>query len=314
MLPQNSLNRCYQKPFPLVSFAGQPIFDSQDALRTVLNTLTRHLRDSHMRLHELLHEIRTLQQAIETKLQQQRHEIEKKRYYLHYVMHDVKNALSGIVSCTELMQGKNLTPQEHAEFAGILASEIERVIGMTQDLVDFAYGRQQMVHVQPCQINDFLADVVPIIEHILAGRPITLSLNVQYTGQINIDAEKMKSVILNIAYNACDAMPDGGHLTITVRAVDAMIHWEFVDTGCGMPPELQAHFLEPFVTAGKPHGTGLGMAIVKEIVDAHHGHIDVESELGKGTMIRIILPSHLPADQDRDLNFAQDLIYGAAKH
>ena len=112
----------------------------------------------------------------------------------------------------------------------------------------------------------------------------------QYRGHVCLDVEKMEQAFLNIVYNARDAMPDGGTLTISTKQIDAMVCIEFTDTGCGMSPELQAHFLEPFVTAGKPSGTGLGMAIVKEILDAHHGRIEVASAVNAGTTIRVCLP------------------------
>ena len=87
-----------------------------------------------------------------------------------------------------------------------------------------------------------------------------------------------------------DAMPEGGTLTITSQYVNDLIQFEFTDTGIGMSPELQTHFLKPFVTAGKVNGVGLGMAIVMDILDEHQGHIEVQSVGGKGTTIRISLP------------------------
>ena len=69
-----------------------------------------------------------------------------------------------------------------------------------------------------------------------------------------------------------------------------MVQFEFIDTGCGIPPELQTRMFQPLVTEGKPHGTGLGMAFVKDILDKHHAHIEVESVVGQGTTIRILLP------------------------
>jgi signal transduction histidine kinase len=104
----------------------------------------------------------------------------------------------------------------------------------------------------------------------------------------------MKRVFMNIVTNARDAMPDGGALTITSQLVNDMIQFAFIDTGCGMPPELQARMFEPYVTEGKSHGTGLGMAIVKDILDKHHAQIEVESVVSQGTTIRIALPRIQP--------------------
>jgi two-component system NtrC family sensor kinase len=102
----------------------------------------------------------------------------------------------------------------------------------------------------------------------------------------------MKRVFMNIVDNARDAMPDGGVLRITSRLVGDRIQFEIADTGHGIPPELQAHIFEPGVTEGKLYGTGLGMAIVKDILDQHHAHINIQSTSGEGTTIRISLPQN----------------------
>ena len=278
-----------QQVFLLNSLRTQPIFENSSSLMNVVNRLIQ-IKGSNMWLHELLHAVRTLQQTLEAQLQHQRAEIEKKRCYVHYLMHDVKNALTGIVSCAEVLGVGELEPEEKEEFFRIIASEIERVVGMTQDLMDFASGKHQALQLQSLHVNDFMQSLLSIIKHALAGRNISIQLDLQYTGQFQVDVEKMKCVFLNIVYNARDAMPDGGSLTITSRIVNDVIQFEFTDTGCGMSPELQARFLEPFVTAGKPNGTGLGMAIVKDILDQHHGRIEAESAVAKGTTIHISLP------------------------
>jgi len=127
-------------------------------------------------------------------------------------------------------------------------------------------------------------------------RNISIHTNLSYTGKCQIDVTKMKRVFMNILWNARDAMPEGGTLTITSRLIDDIVQIEFADTGCGMSPELQTRFLEPLVTEGKPHGTGLGMTIVKEILDQHQGHISVKSLVGEGSTLRISLPRRMCND------------------
>jgi signal transduction histidine kinase len=85
-------------------------------------------------------------------------------------------------------------------------------------------------------------------------------------------------------------MPEGGALTITSRQEEAGVHFEVMDTGRGMSAEVQARIFEPLFTDGKSNGTGLGMMIVKEILDAHQARIDIDSEIGRGTTIHIFLP------------------------
>jgi signal transduction histidine kinase len=85
-------------------------------------------------------------------------------------------------------------------------------------------------------------------------------------------------------------MPNGGSLTVSTVQENGFVRTDFKDTGSGMPEEVQKRIFEPFMTYGKKHGTGLGMAIVKKVIDDHKGKIEIESETGKGTTIKIYLP------------------------
>jgi signal transduction histidine kinase len=85
-------------------------------------------------------------------------------------------------------------------------------------------------------------------------------------------------------------MPNGGSLTVSTIQDNGFVRTDFTDTGSGMPEEVKKRIFEPFMTYGKKHGTGLGMAIVKKVIDDHKGKIEIESEMGKGTTIKIYLP------------------------
>jgi signal transduction histidine kinase len=209
------------------------------------------------------------------------------------VMHDVKNALTGIRTCADVLSYDDLAPGEREEFAQMIAQEIERLVDMTQEVLDMSSGGSQRVSKQKCDVKTLIQGIFPIVERDFARRSISVHREFHYTGEVYVDINKMKRVFLNIATNARDAMPDGGVFTMTSRQVGDTIQFTFTDTGCGMSPELQARFLDPFVTAGKPHGTGLGMAIVKTILDQHQAQLAVQSALGAGTTIRIALPQRI---------------------
>jgi signal transduction histidine kinase len=112
----------------------------------------------------------------------------------------------------------------------------------------------------------------------------------RFKGKVKLDQDKVVRVFYNIASNARDAMPQGGKLTVRTEAADGFVKVEFVDTGSGMPEEVKKKIFEPFMTYGKKHGTGLGMAIVKKVIDDHKGKIEIDSEMGKGTTIRMLFP------------------------
>ena len=103
----------------------------------------------------------------------------------------------------------------------------------------------------------------------------------------------MAQVLINLMINAADAMPGGGRLTIRCRTGNhgQSVLLDVIDTGTGIAPEHLPHIFEPFYTTkSKGGGTGLGLAVVSRIVQAHHGTIEVDSEMGKGTRFRITLP------------------------
>jgi signal transduction histidine kinase len=121
-------------------------------------------------------------------------------------------------------------------------------------------------------------------------RKIALVRNYHAQGTMKVDPEKIVRVFHNLAGNAADAMPKGGELLVTTQQANGNTTIEFRDTGHGMSDEVKARVFEPFFTAGKRHGTGLGMSIVKKIIDDHHGRIEIDSEPDKGTTVRLILP------------------------
>jgi len=207
------------------------------------------------------------------------------------IVHDVKNAFTAIRSCAEVIGDDALNPHDRKDFAQLIVNEIDRGVGMTQELLDFTSGKHRALNLQPSDISGLLEEMTTFVRQDLHIRQIALHTDFHETGiPLLVDAEKMRRVFLNIITNARDAMPDGGNLTIASYIKDEQICIDFSDTGCGMSPELQAHIFEPMVTQGKAHGTGLGMAIVKDILDAHQAKIYVQSEVGKGTMIRIMFP------------------------
>jgi two-component system, NtrC family, sensor kinase len=132
--------------------------------------------------------------------------------------------------------------------------------------------------------------VLDYIEKDLDKNNIKLKKFAQFKGMVNIDQDKMVRVFYNIASNARDAMPQGGSLTVTTIEEHGYVRIDFTDTGTGMPEEVKKRIFEPFMTYGKKHGTGLGMSIVKKVIDDHNGKIEINSVMGKGTTITIYLP------------------------
>jgi signal transduction histidine kinase len=208
-----------------------------------------------------------------------------------YVMHDLKSSLHVIRRCAESISNDEHKPAEKKNSAQAIMHEIERITGMTQEFWELSQGQKGMLNLQTLSVEDFVQDFLSIIERDFTNQQISIRSDLQYTGQFTIDVDKMKRVFINIVDNARQAMPEGGVLTITSCLVnDDDVQFEFIDEGDGISPDLQAHMFDPFVSGDKSQGTGLGMTIVKKIIDEHHAYVDVQSVIEKGTTIRISLP------------------------
>ncbi len=205
------------------------------------------------------------------------------------IIHDIKNPMGVVRLSAQIIQKKS-GDQEIVGIAEEMVRQIDRFVAMAQEILDFSRG-VSAVNIQPVSVAEFIEIVNASIGNELSRRNVKMVVNLQYYNSLMIDQEKMLRAVYNIAANAADAMPNGGTLTITISQSDGNVVLSFADTGSGMPPDIKAKIFEPFVTYGKRHGTGLGMSIVKKIVDDHKGVIEIHSEVDKGTSVRIALPN-----------------------
>ena len=247
------------------------------------------IAESTVESSELVREISALQHHLKESVQQRTGSSEKERCQ---VMHEIKNALTGILTCAHALNGEKLEQGDRQEFLQLIGCEIGRIVGMTEELIDCDEKQRDRLSLQYFSVEMFLATLMPLVrDYTLSKQNIELHVDAQYPGPIQVDVEKLQKIFMNVIYNARDAMPNGGSLTIRSGLVDTeTLLFEFIDTGCGMSPEMQEQIFEPFATEGKALGTGVGMTIVKEMVELHQGRVEVESVLGEGTEVRIWLP------------------------
>lgn len=204
------------------------------------------------------------------------------------IIHDIKNPMGVLRLSAQVIKGKTGDP-EIVKISEEMVRQIDRFVAMSQEILDFSRGVNAM-NIEDVSVPEFMETARVVLANDLAAQNIKVESNIQYTGLMAIDQEKMLRVFYNLASNAADAMPQGGTLTIGVDRKEYTVVIEFVDTGTGMPPEIRSRVFEPFVTHGKRYGTGLGMSIVKKIIDDHKGSVEVESDEGKGTTVRVLLP------------------------
>jgi PAS domain S-box-containing protein len=220
------------------------------------------------------------------------------------IAHDFNNLLGVILGYIQVIKRTLVPGNSLYEYAEEIEKASRRAVSLTRQLL--AFSRQQVLEPVVLILNTLVADMEKMLPRLI-GEDIDLKLMLAPTlGQVKADPGQLEQVLMNLAVNARDAMPDGGKLTIQtanaeidaafVREHPGSIAGEYVmlavtDTGTGMDPETQAQIFEPFFTTkGRDKGTGLGLATVYGVVKQSNGYITVESEIGKGSLFTIYLP------------------------
>ena len=208
------------------------------------------------------------------------------------IIHDFKYPMATIRGMAEWVKYKHPEP-ETTENVQIIVDEVDRLVEMTAEVLDYCRSKTQL-NPEPTQLHLFFDDVLKPLRLDFERRGIRLETHVHHTDAIPLDRRRFLRVIYNLAGNAADAMPGGGALRLHVAREGDEVHIQVADSGCGIPPESQEKVWQPFVTMGKKHGTGLGLPIVRKIIEDHGGTITLQSEVGKGTTFAIRLPIQSP--------------------
>ncbi len=221
------------------------------------------------------------------------------------VAHDFNNILGAIMLQSELIITVENTPPEVRDGLHQIHSAAERAANLIRQLLMFS--RKQVIQARELDLNEAVTSLAKMLQRII-GEDIQLQLHLHPLPLITrADASMLDQILMNLAVNARDAMPGGGHLVVETdeKNVDenlARLHPDAVpgryvclsvsDTGTGISPENMARIFEPFFTTKEPgKGTGIGLATVFGIAKQHGGFIKVESEVGNGTKFEIFLPA-----------------------
>ncbi len=213
------------------------------------------------------------------------------------VAHEVRNPLGVIFNAVASLR-RMLQPEgDTAMLLDILSEESDRLNRMVGDLLDYTRPREVML--QQEDVQQVLKDALEAARGLqLASGGVEFSAEVEPgLPQVPVDRRLLRQALLNVLVNALQSMPQGGtvrvHARLEGRAGRGAVRIDVADQGCGIPNELLHRVFEPFFTT-KAQGTGLGLAVVKRILDAHHGEMAVESSPGHGTTFTFRFPLHQP--------------------
>ncbi len=220
------------------------------------------------------------------------------------IAHDFNNLLGVIIGYSQLLKRGLGMNSRLAEYATEIEKAGERAAALTRQLL--AFSRQQILTLTVLNMNELVADMQKMLPRLI-GADIAVSVAMgEDLGSVKVDRNQIEQVILNLAVNAQDAMPEGGKLRIETSNVDLdevyarhhdgarpgrYVRLAVIDSGMGMDPETLAHIFEPFFTTkelGK--GTGLGLATVYGVVKQSGGYIAVQSTPGAGASFEVFLP------------------------
>ncbi|MCG6533741.1 MAG: chorismate synthase [Syntrophales bacterium LBB04] len=221
------------------------------------------------------------------------------------VAHDFNNILTAIIGYSEISLLKLPKGDSLHDYINIILNAAIKAADLTKQLL--AFSRKQVMELQVINLAESVTGMAKILARTIR-EDITLYLQTETpVRNVLADPVHLEQIIMNLAVNARDAMPEGGTLTIGIDDIEldeayayanvgvvpgSYVMLSFADTGCGMTPEVQAHIFEPFYTTKKAgEGTGLGLSTVYGIVRQMSGHIDLVSETGKGSIFKIYLPA-----------------------
>jgi two-component system cell cycle sensor histidine kinase/response regulator CckA len=202
------------------------------------------------------------------------------------IAHDFNNVMTAVSGCADLLLQEIPEGDARRDRVEVIAQSAARATDLTRQLL--AFSRRQVFRLEPLDLVDIVSKLRPMLERLLPPN-VVVDYDLTEGAVARIDGAQFEQVVLNLALNARDSMPDGGRLTISVRGAGDAAELVVADDGAGMDESTQAHIFEPFFTS-KASGTGLGLATVDGIVAQSGGTIEVASSPGEGSVFVIRLP------------------------
>jgi len=213
------------------------------------------------------------------------------------ILHDIRNPISVIKAYADMLilsPGDASTDEASKEtkYLDKIRFETERLNQLANELLDYSRGEIRL-DMGIVSIPDFFREICDFTDHRFTSKDIEVECIHDYDGQVIMDHKRMLRVFANLLENARKALGRQGSCKVSAVQENKMIKFSVRDDGSGMSPEVLDHIFEPFYSSSPNGGTGLGMAIVKSVVEAHHGTVEIESSEGQGTEVLIRMPLRL---------------------
>ena len=196
------------------------------------------------------------------------------------IVHDLRNPLAAIYGGSEMLVDRELPPSHVRRLAANIYQASRRIQELLQDLLDVSRGKSRPM--EACRLREAASAACEALGGAAESQGVSLQLNIPAEIELPLDRSRMERVFVNLISNALEAMPGGGEVRLSATMEKDTVLVQVADNGPGISPEIRSQLFQPFVSAGKRNGLGLGLALTRQTVQDHGGEIWVESEPGQG--------------------------------
>jgi signal transduction histidine kinase len=204
------------------------------------------------------------------------------------IVHDLRNPLAAIYGGAEMLVDRDLPPGHVKRLAGNIYQASRRIQELLQDLLDVS--RLKTRAPEMCRLREVVSAACDAAAPLAESQHIQLRLSVPAEIELPLERSRMERTFLNLIVNSLEAMPGGGEVQISAALQEGSVLIEVEDNGPGIAPEIRSKLFQPFVSAGKRNGLGLGLALSRQAVLDHGGEMWVNSEAGHGAKFSFRLP------------------------
>jgi signal transduction histidine kinase len=204
------------------------------------------------------------------------------------IVHDLRNPLAAIYGGAEMLVDGNLPPSHVQRLAGNIYRASRRIQELLQDLLNVSRGKSGAPEV--CRLREVASAACDSLAAMAGGQNVTITLAIPPEIEVPVERSRIERAFVNLIANALDAMPEGGTVRISGVLEDGAAVVCVEDNGPGIAPEIRSQLFQPFVSAGKRNGLGLGLALSRQTVLEHGGDMWVESQPGRGARFSFRLP------------------------
>jgi len=204
------------------------------------------------------------------------------------IVHDLRNPLAAIYGGAEMLVDGDLSPEQVQRLAGNIYRSSRRVQELLQELVDIGRGKSRSPEL--CRLSDIVTAAYDVYASAAESQSVAVRIDIPDTIELPLERARIERVFLNLIDNALAVMPNGGSLDFSANTAEAAVVVTVQDTGPGIAPEIRRRLFQPFVTAGKKNGIGLGLALSHQAVLDHGGELWADSDSVAGARFFVKLP------------------------